>query len=104
MPPRKGKLIVFPSRPTETSLEPPPAAPQVATRQVHEITRSVAQNCLPGVRRRLFLQWVGSDEHSLNVEYEMARNSGVSTRVLMRMLRAETKILHQKLFFSRKAA
>ena len=104
-PPRKqpSNLIIFPSRSTETSVPPPPAAAQAAPRKPVEITRSVSRACLPGVRRRLFLEWIGSDPYGevKNVEWEMAREAGITTRTLMRMLRAEARAEHRELFFAR---
>ena len=104
MPPRKGKLIVFPSRPTETSLEPPPAAGQGLTPQPVVITRSVSRNCLPGVRRRLYLSWLGIDDTKKRAEHELARRYGVHTADVMRMVREEAREEHRQLFFARKAA
>jgi len=101
MPPRKtAKLIMFPT--PETSLEPPPAAPQLVAPKSVEITRSISRNCLPGVRRRLFLEWVGS--HGRRVEYRLAHEYGVGTEDVMRMVREEAREQHRQLFFSRKAA
>ena len=103
MPQRKGpaKIIPFPVASSVTSVPPDPASPQAISRKPVEITRSVAQGCLPGVRRKLFLQWIGSSEQSLAIEYQMSRRAGVTTPVLMRMMRAEARAEHRELFFSR---
>jgi hypothetical protein len=53
------------------------------------------------VRRKLYLAWIGHEETCRRVEYELARQYGVSTEDVSRMLRAEARYEHQQLFFAR---
>ena len=52
----------------------------------------------------MFLSWLGSGPASKRVEYQLAREYGVGTEDVMRMVREEAREEHRQLFFAKKAA